>query len=515
VSRKLLKATATVSAMTLTSRILGFARDVVVARAIGAGVGADAFFVAFRIPNFLRRLFAEGAFSQAFVPVFAEYKATRDHEAVKDLADNVAGALGGALLAVITVGILAAPIAVMLFAPGFLRFPEKYALTAEMLRITFPYLLFISLTAVCGGILNSYGRFAVPAFTPVFLNLSMIGAALWLAPHLDAPGEALAWGVFAGGVLQLAFQLPFLRRLRLLPLPRLGFGHPGVQRVLKLMLPAIFGVSVAQLNLLVDTLIASFLRNGSVSWLYYSDRLMEFPLGMFGIALATVVLPSLSQQHAKASAKGFSNTVDWALRWAFLIAVPATTGLVVMAGPMLSTLFQYGEFSAYDVEMASRSLMTYSLGLMGFISVKVLAPGFYARQDMRTPVRIGVIAMVSNMAFNVVLVFPLAHAGLALATSLSAFLNAGLLYRGLRRAGVYQPQPGWSTIGKRVALASLLMAGVLWAGRGDVAQWTQHWHGLQRAWHLALWLTAGAVTYFVTLAASGLRWRHLQTAGGR
>jgi putative peptidoglycan lipid II flippase len=509
-SRKLLKATATVSAMTLTSRILGFARDVVVARAIGAGLGADAFFVAFRIPNFLRRLFAEGAFSQAFVPVFAEYKTHRSHEEVQDLADNVSGVLGSVLLLITVLGIVAAPLAVMVFAPGFLRFPDKYAMTVEMLRVTFPYLLFISLTAVCGGILNSYGRFAVPAFTPVFLNLSLIGAALWLAPRMENPGEALAWGVLAGGVVQLAFQLPFLRRIRLLPLPRLRFRHPGVRRVLKLMLPAIFGVSVAQLNLLVDTLIASFLRTGSVSWLYYSDRLMEFPLGMFGIALGTVVLPSLSQEHARASVDGFSRTIDWALRWVFLIAVPATVGLMVLAGPMLSTLFQYGEFSAFDVEMASRSLMTYSLGLVGFILVKVLAPGFYARQDMRTPVKIGVIAMVSNMAFNLALVFPLAHAGLALATSLSAFLNAALLYRGLRRQEAYRPGPGWSALGMRVALASLVMACVLWQGRGDIVQWTAQWHGLERLSHLALWIAAGSGAYFLTLAVSGLRWQHLQ-----
>jgi putative peptidoglycan lipid II flippase len=514
VSRKLLRATATVSAMTLASRVLGFARDVVVARAVGAGVGADAFFVAFRIPNFLRRLFAEGAFSQAFVPVFAEYKSTRDHPEVKDLADHVAGVLGTVLMGVTVLGILAAPVAVMVFAPGFVRLPDKYALTVDMLRITFPYLLFISLTAVCGGILNSYGRFGVPAFTPVFLNLSLIAAALWLAPHTDAPGRALAWGVLAGGVLQLAFQLPFLQRLRLLPLPRFGFRHPGVQRVLKLMLPAIFGVSVAQINLMVDTLIASFLRTGSVSWLYYSDRLMEFPLGMLGIALATVVLPSLSQQHAKASAEGFSRTLDWALRWVILIATPATAGLLVLAGPMLSTLFQYGEFGAQDVEMASRSLVTYSLGLVGFILVKVLAPGFYARQDMRTPVRIGVVAMLSNIGFNVLLVFPLAHAGLALATSLSAFLNAGLLYRGLRRQGAYRPRNGWRALGLRIALATLVMAVVLWLGRGDLLQWTEQWRGASRVAHLALWIGVGTAVYLGTLAVTGLRWRHLQAGAG-
>jgi putative peptidoglycan lipid II flippase len=510
VSRRLLKSAATVSVMTLISRILGFARDVIIARVFGAGTGADAFFVAFRIPNLLRRLFAEGAFSQAFVPVFAEYRTQRDHAAVRELADHTAGALGTALLLVSTVGMLAAPVIVMVFAPGFTRNAEKYALTVEMLRINFPYLTFISLTALAGGMLNSYGRFGVPAFTPVFLNLSLIAAALWLAPHLETPIVALAWGVFIGGLVQLLFQLPFLHRLKLLPRPRLKRRHEGVGRVLRLMVPALFGVSVAQINLMIDTLIASFLVSGSVSWLYYSDRLMEFPLGVFGIALGTVVLPSLSRHHASASVQDFSRTLDWALRWVVLIGTPATVGLVVLAGPILTTLFQYGEFSAHDAEMSTRSLMAYAFGLLGFILIKVLAPGFYARQDTRTPVRIGVIAMIANIGFILALVLPLAHAGLALATSLSGYINAGLLYRGLRRQGVYHSQAGWGPLALRVTFANALMAAVLWLGAGALAEWLPM-SGPDRALNLALWIAAGGVTYLLALWLSGMRLHQLQT----
>jgi putative peptidoglycan lipid II flippase len=515
-SKALLKSAATVSSMTLMSRILGFVRDMVIARMFGAGTGADAFFVAFRIPNLLRRLFAEGAFSQAFVPVFSEYRTRRDHQALRQLADHTAGTLGGVLLLATAVGSIAAPFIVLLFAPGFTRNAEKYELTVELLRITFPYLLFISLTALAGGMLNSCGRFGVPAFTPVFLNLSLIGAALFIAPHLERPALALAWGVFVGGLVQLGFQVPFLHRLRLLPRPRIKLEDPGVRRVLRLMLPTLFGVSVAQINLLFDTLIASFLITGSVSWLYYSDRVMEFPLGIFGIALGTVVLPSLARHHAGNATRDFVRTLDWALRWVVLIGTPATAGLAVLAGPVLATLFHYGEFSAHDAQMAMRSLITYALGLLGFILVKVLAPGFYARQDTRTPVRIGVIAMVSNMVLNLILVFPLRHAGLALATSLAGYLNATLLYRALRRQGAYQPQAGWRLLMLRVACASALMAAVLWFGAGGLDQWLDRSTG-QRVLNLILWIGVGSVTYLVTLWLSGVRLSQLQMemAAGR
>jgi putative peptidoglycan lipid II flippase len=503
-SKKLVKSTATVGGMTLLSRVFGFIRDMVVARIFGAGLGTDAFFVAFKIPNFMRRLFAEGAFSQSFVPVLSEYKTQREHDEVKRLVDDVAGTFGAVLLLITIIGILAAPLLIAVFAPGFLDETEKYDLATDMLRFTFPYILFISLTAFAGGILNSYGRFSVPAFTPVLLNLILISCALWLAPQMEQPIMALAWGVFAAGLVQLLFQLPFLARLRLLPRPRFDRNNAGVQKIKTLMIPAIFGSSVAQINLLLDTLIASFLVTGSVSWLYFSDRLVEFPLGVFGIALATVILPNLSQQHAAASAEAFSRTLDWALRWVLLIGTPATVGLFVLAGPMLTTLFQYGEFSQHDAEMATRSLMAYALGLQGFILVKVLAPGFFARQDTKTPVKIGIIAMVSNMVMNVILVFPLAHAGLALATSLSAFINAGLLYRILRREGVYMPEAGWLKLFLQVLLANIVMAALLWWGAGELAQWFA-WDGLTRTWQLLLWIAAGAAVYFLVLLLVGVR----------
>lgn len=494
--------------MTFISRVLGFVRDMVIARLFGAGTGADAFFVAFRIPNFWRRLFGEGAFAQAFVPVVAEYKTQRSHAEVQVLVDHVAGALGGVLFLITLIGVVAAPLLVMAFAPGFLDEPDRYHLTVDMLRITFPYLLFVSLTALAGGILNSYGRFGVPAFTPVFLNIAMIAAALWLAPHLEHPITALAWGVFIGGLVQLVFQVPFLRRIRLLPRPRFKRGDEGVRRIIKLMVPALFGVSVTQINLLFDTLIASFLVSGSVSWLYYSDRLVEFPLGVFGIALATVLLPSLSHTHARASSEYFSRTLDWALRWVLLIGLPATIGLTVLAGPLLTTLFHYGEFDAHDVVMSTRSLVAFGVGLMGYISIKVLAPAFYARQDTRTPVRIGVIAMLSNMVLNVMLVYPLAHAGLALATALAAFLNAGLLYRTLRKTDAYRPLPGWQGFAWRVGAANAALGVVLWLGMGELASWLQ-WSAFTRAWHLLAVSAAGMAVYGAVLWLCGLRFRAL------
>lgn len=505
-SKHLLKSVATVGGMTMISRVLGFVRDMVIARLFGASAGADAFFVAFRIPNFLRRLFAEGAFSPAFVPVLSEYKIRRSQAEVQELVDHVAGTLGVALFIVTLIGVIAAPLLVMVFAPGFLDDPERYDLTAVMLRITFPYLLFISLTALAGGILNTYGNFSVPAFTPVFLNVAMIAAALWLAPHLEQPVVALAWGVFIGGLAQLLFQIPFLSRLRLLPRPRYRRGHEGVRRVIRQMLPAIFGVSVTQINLLFGTVVASNLVVGSVSWLYYSDRLLEFPLGVFGIALGTVILPSLALKHAQASTQEFSRMLDWALRWVVLIGLPSTIGLLLLAGPLLVSLFHYGEFDAHDVEMTTHSLLAFSLGLLGFIFIKVLAPAFYARQDMRTPVRIGLIALLSNMVFTVILVFvfPLAHTGLALATTLSAFLNSALLYHALRKQDAYQPQPGWPFFMLRVVVAGALMAGMLWVTVGDISDWLA-WTAWTRAWHLTLLVVGSVVVYALALWMCGLR----------
>ena len=509
--KSLFKSTSTVGGMTLISRVLGFIRDMVIAQNFGASAGADAFFVAFKIPNFLRRLFAEGAFSQAFVPVLAEYKEQRSPEETRAFAGAISGTLGLILLVVTILGVLGAGVLMMIFAPGFYDEPEKFGLAVDMLQFTFPYILFISLTAFAGAVLNTYDRFAIPAFTPVLLNLSLIGCALGLAPLLDVPIMALAWGVLIAGIVQLLFQIPYLRAIGMLTTPTWGWKDSGVRRVMKLMIPAIFGSSVAQINLLLDTIIASFLVTGSVSWLYYSDRLVEFPLGVFGIALATVILPSLSKKHANKSTEEFSQTIDWALRWVIILGLPAALGLLMLSGPILTTLFQYGEFTQHDVKMAGYSLMAYSLGLLGFILVKVLVPGFYARQDVKTPVKIGIIAMVANMVLNIAFVVPMSmmdfvapHMGLALATAGSAFINAGLLFYLLRKQGVYSPLAGWLRVMAQVSLAGGLMVAVLWLGSSDMAQWFE-WSAWQRVLNLFLWIGLGAVAYFVGLFLTGMR----------
>ena len=506
-SEKLFKSTAIVSGMTFISRILGFIRDIVIARLFGAGLGTDVFFVAFKIPNFLRRLFAEGAFSQAFIPVLAEYR-ERGESDLKQLIANTSGALATILFIITAIGVIAAPILIMVFAPGFISNPEKLDLAGDLLKITFPYLFFISLTALAGSILNSFGKFAVPAFTPVFLNIALIASALWLSPHFEQPVTALAWGVFIGGVVQLLFQIPFLIRLGHLPKPQFNWQHSGVQKIKKLMIPAMFGVSVSQINLLLDTLLASFLVTGSISWLYYSDRLVEFPLGVFGIAIATVILPSLSKKHAAASTKEFSNTIDWALRWVFIIATPAALGLFYLAEPLLLTLFQYQAFSTEHAYQASLSLMAYSLGLLPFIFIKVLAPGYFARQDTKTPVKIGIIAMVSNMILNIILMLQFAHVGLALATAISAMLNAGLLYRGLRKEKVYQPNPGWMTLWLKLLFANAGLLLILFFLTPDITIWQESavW---QRINMLLIVIGSAALAYFVLLHLLGIRIKQL------
>ncbi len=511
----LLKSTVVVGLMTLLSRIFGLARDIILAKYFGADGGTDAFFVAFKIPNFMRRLFAEGAFSQSFVPVFSEYKETRSREDLKDLINHVAGTLGGFLLALSALGSLAAPLLVYLFAPGFTD-EDRFQLTADMLAITFPYIFFIALTAFAGGILNSFAKFAVPAFTPVLLNLCLISAAIWGSEHFEQPIMALAWGVAAAGVLQLLFQFPFLLRLGLMPVPAFRRAHEGVTRIMKLMLPAIIGSSVAQINLLLDTIIASFLVAGSVSWLYYSDRLVEFPLGVFGIALATVILPSLSQQHAIKSAEQFRHTIDWALKLTSLIAIPAALGLLLLSGPLLVTLFGYGEFSLHDTEMSSLSLMAYALGLPAFIYIKVLAPGFYARQDTRTPVRIAIRAMIANMFMNILFVVPLVmlqfhgpHVGLALATAASAYMNAFMLYRGLRRDNIYQHGDGWGKLWLQILLANLAMGGFLYLQSPDIATWYS-WPLIDRVPVLLGFITLAIMVYFICLLGLGFRLKALK-----
>ncbi|WP_426414849.1 murein biosynthesis integral membrane protein MurJ [Aestuariirhabdus sp. LZHN29] len=505
----LLRSSAVVGVMTMLSRVLGLVRDVVIASYFGSKAEADAFFVAFKIPNFLRRLFAEGAFSQAFVPVLSEYKSQRGRDQVKELVDSVAGSLAGVLVTVTALGVLAAPVLVMVFAPGFHDLPEKLGLAGEMLRITFPYLLLISLTAFCGAILNSYGRFAVPAFTPVLLNLSLIGATLLFTSMFERPVMALAWGVFVAGVIQLLFQLPFLWRLGLLPRPRWQPRHEGVKRIMTLMLPALFGVSVSQINLLLDTVLASFLQTGSISWLYYSDRLSELPLGIFGIAIGTVILPSLSRRQAENRPEAFSRTLDWAVRLVLLIGLPSALALFVLAEPLIATIFHYGAMQDRDVVMAAMSLRAYASGLLAFMVIKVLAPGYFARQDIKTPVKIAIKAMVANMVLNLILVWPLQHAGLALATSLSAFLNAGLLFWGLKRAGVFELQPGWRGYGLRLGLSNLVMAAVLVVMVADVDAWLA-WDWWRRCYEMALLVGAGLATYAGALLLSGIRPRQFR-----
>ena len=513
----LLRSSGVVSFFTMLSRFMGLARDIIFARVIGAEALADVFFVAFKIPNFFRRLFAEGAFAQAFVPVLGEYREKGTQAGLKDLTNRVFGTLGLSLLLLTVVVVLAAPGFAALFAPKwYLNDPFKFNATAEMLRITFPYLLFISMTGVAGGILNSYDRFAVPAFTPLLLNISMIFAALIAAPWFDQPTYALAWGVFAAGIIQFVFQLPFLARIHMLPVPVVDWRHPGVKKILALMGPAIFGVSVSQINLLLDTMLATFLPTGSVSWLYYSDRLSELPLGVFAVAIATVILPNLSRHHSASSTEAYSQTLDWALRMVLLIAVPAAAALMLLAEPILATLFLYGDvMTARDITMATYSLRAYSLGLIAFMLIKVLAPGFFARQDMRTPVRIGVIAMVANMFLNLLFVLPLhhywqvGHVGLALATSISAFLNAGLLFYALRKKAIYAPSGSWLRfmVGLMLAVVAMLVVLTLTAGQFDaldVSVWQQQsWW--QRSSAIGIICGAGFGVYLAILWLSGMR----------
>ncbi len=509
-SRKLLKSTVVTGGMTLISRVAGLVRDIVFANFIGATVAADAFYVAFRIPNFFRRIFGEGAFSQAFVPVFMEYHDRRGHDATREFAGHMAGAFATILFVVTLIGVVAAPLLIMALAPGFIDDPEKFDLTVVMLRITFPYLMFISLVAMAAGMLNSYGRFAAAAFTPVLLNLALIGAVVWLAPLLAQPVMALAWGVLIAGVVQLLFQIPFLVRIGMLPRLRLK-KDAGVVRVFRLMGPAIFGSSVSQINMVVNTILASFLITGSVSWLYYSDRLMEFPLGVFGIAIATVILPSLSRQHAANSPQVFSNMLDWALRWVFIIGVPAAVGLMVMAGPIITTLFHYGEFQGGDVIKTAQALVAFSLGLVAFIVVKVLAPGFFARHDTATPAKIAAIAFGANIVMSLILIFPLKHVGLALAISIAAFLNAGLLYRRLRQLDVYRPGKGWRWLFLRITIATAAMATLLYCARGDLDLWLAI-DASDRVFRLGIWISAGLLVYVVVMALLGTRPAELKMA---
>jgi putative peptidoglycan lipid II flippase len=511
-----LRNTSIVGAMTLLSRVTGMLRDMVYSRMFGAGPLMDAFIVAFKIPNFLRRITGEGAFSQAFVPVVNEYRVKRDHAEVDHLVAGVMGTLGWGLFVVTAIGVLASPFLIMLFAPGFEGAGGRSDLAAQMLRWTFPYIFFISLTALGSGVLNSYGRFGTAAFNPVILNVVMILFAAWLAPQSSNPGVVLAVGVFVAGILQLFAQFRGLSRLGLLSWPRWRYADEGVRRVAKLMLPGIFGSSVAQIAQLLDTWIASFFITGSLTWMYYAVRLAEFPMGVFSIALATVILPGLSVHHAEESPERFNGTLDWALRLTSVISLPASVALFVLAGPLIATINGYGRFASHDVLMSAYALMSNAAGLMGLSLVKVLLPGYTARQDTRTPVRIGITALSVAIAFDVLVVIPAAyfgapvpHAILALSSGIGAYVNCWLLYRGLRRSGVYQPTAAWKRLGLQLLVANAAMAAFLWWSAGTWDVWTQ-WSAWLRVGRLATSVVGGAAIYGAVLWLMGLRPRDLR-----
>ena len=508
----LLRAASTISLFTLASRITGLMRDVVISSVFGAGASFDAFNVAFRIPNLLRRLFGEGAFSQAFVPMLARTRAAEGDEATKRLIDAVATVLAVALVLTCVVGIVAAPLVVWLMASGLERFDEGVVLT----RLMFPYIGFISLVSLSAGILNTWRRFAVPAATPVLLNVAMIGAVWWLEPVFARVGieriYALAAGVLLGGVFQLALQIPSLRRLGLLPRVALGvqgvvaaWRHPGVRTILHQMAPALLGVSVAQLSILINTQIASHLGVGAVSWLFYADRLMEFPTALLGVALGAVLIPQLAAAQGRGDAAGYSGMLDWGLRLALVLSLPCAAALLVFPEAMVATLFQRGKFDALAAAKTAIALRGYGVGLIGLIGVKILAPGFYARQDLRTPVTIAIIVLVLTQAMNAIFVPLFGHAGLALSVSLGATINAVWLFVGLKRGGWFQPQPGWGRFALKVVFATLAMSAVL-----TVAAIRIDWLGLAGRDALRIaWLTAclvgAALVYFGVLLLAGLR----------
>lgn len=523
-SKGLLRSGIVVSTMTLLSRILGLVRDVVIANLLGAGVAADVFLFANKIPNFLRRLFAEGAFSQAFVPVLAEYQKSGDIDKTREFIGKVSGTLGGLVTIVTALAMLFSPIVAAIFGTGwFIDWmndgpnAEKFEQASLLLKITFPYLWFVTFVALSGAILNTLGKFGVMSFSPVLLNIAMICTALFLAPRMDNPDLALAIGIFIGGLLQFLFQIPFLKKAGLLVKPKWAWNDEGVKKIRTLMIPALFGVSVSQINLLLDTLIASFLMTGSISWLYYSDRLLEFPLGLFGIAISTVILPTLARHHVSRhdnsaqSAVDFRDTLDWGVRMILLLGVPAMVGIAILAQPLLLVLFMRGNFGLDDVQAASLSLWAFNAGLLSFMLIKILANGYYARQDTKTPVKIGIIAMISNMGFNL-LAIPFSYVGLAMASAMSATLNAYLLYRGLAKTDVYHFSRKSAVFLVKILLAAAVMGGLVWYNSPSLMEWNAM-SFLNRV-HWLFWLISLAViVYLGMLALLGIRKRHLTTKG--
>lgn len=503
---RIVKSATIVAAMTLISRLMGFVRDVVLAGIFGAGPAFDAFVIAFKLPNFMRRLFAEGAFSQAFVPVLSEYRAKNTHEEVQQFINRIAGGLSLVLFIITILAIIAAPFIITVFAPGFSHGGERYDYATHMLRIIFPYILLISLTAFTGATLNTYRQFALPAFTPVLLNVVLILVACLWAPYTAVPIYTLAWGVLIGGVVQFVAQLPSMYRLNLFPIPKVDWKDEGVKRVLKLMVPALFGVSVAQLSLLIDSFFASFLQAGSISWLYYSDRLIYLPQGVIGVALATVVLPHLAQHHSQKNGDAYSKTLDWALRSALVVGIPSAIGLFFLAGPILATMIKHGVFNNFDVIMTTKSLRAFTIGLPAFMIIKILASAFYSRQNIKTPVKIAGLAMGVNLLLNIALIFPLAHAGLALSTSIASIFNALCLFFLLWRQKIYRPNPGWSKLLIRLFLANAIMTVVIVLLTGDLNLWL-NMKLFTKVWHLVGIIGIGLLTYFGCLLLFGVRKR--------
>ncbi|WP_171457701.1 murein biosynthesis integral membrane protein MurJ [Acinetobacter bouvetii] len=508
------RSTVIVSAMTMLSRILGLVRDIVLLNVFGAGKDFDTFVVAFRIPNFFRRLFAEGAFSQAFIPVLTEYKTGRTHAEVQILISRVFGCLTTFMSALTFVAMVAAPAIIYIYAPGFHDDPEKFALATDMFRLTIPYLLFMSLTAFASSILNSYGSFTSPAFSPVLLNLAMIAGAVWLTPYMAEPIMALGWAVLIAGILQLAVQIPELWNKKLLIPPKVDFKHEGVERIMKLMLPALFGVSVTQINLLLNTIWASFMQDGSVSWLYSAERMTELPLGLIGVAIGTVILPSLSARHAEQDQAKFRGMIDWAARVIMLVGIPASIALFMLSTPIIQALFQRGEFTLEDTQMTALALQCMSAGVISFMLIKVFAPGFYAQQDTKTPVRVGLMAVAANAILNVVFIgfFKLIdwhaeHMALALASSGSALVNAGMLYFYLHKRNIFRFGAHWKKLALQFALANIAMIATLWYGltwyNGEVSQWI-------RVAEVIGLCVVGIAAYGIALIASGFRPRHLR-----
>lgn len=500
----LLKSLATMSFITILSRTLGFARDIIIARIFGASVEMDAFCIAFKLSNSLRHIFAEGAFSQAFVPILVEYKNQQNGEAIRNFIAYIAGLLTLMLTFVVIAGVLLAPWLIMIIAPGFSNIQEKFDLTILLFRVTFPYILFISLASMIGAILNTWNCFSVPAFAPIILNIIMIGFTLLATPLFHPSIMTLAWAVLAGGVLQFIYQLPYLKKIGMLVMLSIKLRDTGIWRVLQLMGPAVLTVSVSQISLIINTIFASFMISGSVSWMYYADRLMEFPSGVLGVSLGTILLPSLSNSFLSGNNYEYSRIMDWGLRICFVLALPSSIALAILAKPLTLSLFQYGKFSAFDALMTQHALVAYSVGLVGLILVKVLVSGFYSRQDIKTPLRIAIITIIITQLMNLIFIGPLKHAGLSLSIGLSACLNASLLYWQLYRKQLFQPQPGWLSFFLRLVLALVAMSIILVGLLIVVPDWTQDsmsWRLLR----LMSMVTAGGCVYFTTLWLAGFR----------